>query len=500
MKRLVALLLALVMVFAFVACGPKNPNKETNKETTTETNGGNESKETNGEAADVPVIKYMVLASGTGKDKIEEALNKRLDELNAGYHVSLIIYGWDNYNEKLGLAARGAAANDEIFDLATTASWLGPYLTLVNEETLLDLTPYLDAQPELKQTLSESSLKGATINGGIYGIQTIIDGTPMARDYYGWNVAELEKIGKTTDDVKDIDTIEGLEPILKAYKEKFPEKYPLRGGDGLAFRRINLITTKPDGSYEIDNVYAQDWLKEKFEVTAKYLEAGYLHPEAGYEQAEEAQKPADQWLVFKAEGEPGAGSTWTEQNETPVFMTPAADDTVVYANIVQGKLTSVYKHTKYPEQAVDFIAKVKLDDKIQNILAWGIEGETYTIENGKAVWVKDQKIWEPWQNQWSNDVRIPSEKGEALDTPEMKAIIERHNAPLIPAVDLGFVPSAGLQEKINQISAAITDHMKDVQNGRFASYEVLLKEAKDAGVDEVVKELKAEFEAWKANQ
>lgn len=498
MKRLVALLLALVMVFAFVACGPSN--KDPNKETTVETNGGNETPQTDGETSDVPVIKYMVLASGTGKGMIEEALNKRLDELNAGYHVSLITYGWDNYAEKVGLAARGAAANEEIFDLATTASWLGPYVTLVNEETLLDLTPYLDAQPELKDSLSESSIKGATVNGGLYGIQTIIDGTPMARDYYGWNLAELEKIGMTADDVKDIDTIEGLEPILKAYKEKFPEKYPLRGGDGLAFRRINLITTKPDGSYEINNVYEQDWLKEKFEVTAKYLEAGYLHPEAGYDQASDAQKSADQWLVFKAEGEPGAGSVWTEQNETPIYMTPAADDTIVYSNIVQGKLTSVYRHTKYPEQAVDFIAKVKFDDKIQNILAWGIEGETYELKDGKAAWIDKQEIWNPWQHQWSNDVRIPSTNGEALDTPEMKALIERHNKPLIPAVDLGFLPSAELQEKMDQIHAATVDHMKDVQNGRFASYEALLKEAKDAGVDEVVEQLKAEFEAWKAKQ
>lgn len=494
MKKLVALLLALVLVFSFVACSPSKDGGDTGKETNTETSTEG------GETADVPVIKYMILAGGTGKDKIEEALNKRLDELNAGYHVSLIVYGWDNYAEKVGLSARGAAADEEIFDLATTASWLGPYLTLVNEETLLDLTPYLDAQPELKESLSESSLKGATVNGGIYGIQTIIDGTPMARDYYGWNVAELEKIGKTVEDVKDIDTLEGLEPILKAYKEKFPEKYPLRGGGGLAFRRINLITTKPDGSYEINNVYEQDWLKQKFEVTAKYLEAGYLHPEAGYDQAEEAQKPADQWLVFKAEGEPGAGSTWTEQNETPVYMTPAAEDTVVYSNIVQGKLTSVYKHTKYPEYAVDFIAKVKFDEQIQNILAWGIEGETYTVEDGKATWVEGQEIWNPWQNQWSNDVRMPSVEGEAVNSPEMQALIERHNKPLIPAADLGFLPSAELQEKMDQVGAAVNDHMTDVQNGRFASYEVMLKEAKDAGVDEVVEKLKEEFEAWKAEQ
>lgn len=497
MKKLVALLLALVLVFALVACS-SNEETAVEGESTSETNETSESGDASGE---VPVLKYMVLSGGTGKDMIEEALNARLDELEAGYHISLIPYGWDNYAEKVGLSARGAAADEEIFDLATTASWLGPYATLVREETLLDLTPYLDAQPELKESLSESSLKGATINGGLYGIQTIIDGTPMARDYYGWNLTELEKIGMTEEDVKGIDTIEELEPILKAYKEKFPEKYPLRGGGGLAFRRINLLTTKPDGSYEINNVYEQPWLREKFEVTAKYLEAGYLHPEAGNPAAEELQKSVDQWLVFKAEGEPGAYATWEEQNGTPIYMEPSAEDTVVYANIVQGKLTSVYRHTKYPEQAVDFIAKAKFDEKIQNILAWGIEGETYTLdENGRAVWVEGQELWNPWQHQWSNDKRIASTVGDPVESDIMQEKIKAHNEALIPSADLGFTPSVELQEKMDQIFAATDPYMLDAQNGRIDFLDTMIQAAKDAGVDEVVEELTKEFEAWKAEQ
>ncbi len=500
-KKVLTLLLVLAMVLALAACGDKTePEKPATGEEKPAT--GEETPSTGEETpAEVPVLKYMVLSGGTGVDKIETALNARLDELKAGYHVKLIVYGWDNYAEKVGLSARGAAAEEEIFDLATTASWLGPYQTLIREETLLDLTPYLDGEPELKESLSESSIKGASINGGLYGIQTIIDGTPMARDYYGWNVPELEKIGLTTEDVKGIDTIEGLEPILEKYKAQFPEKYPLRGGGGLAFRRINLLTTFADGKYEISNVYDQPWLKEKFEVTAKYLEKGYLHPEAGYEVASEAQKPADQWLVFKSEGEPGAYSVWADQEKVNVYTTPAADDTVVYSNIVQGKLTSLYRHTKYPEQGLDLISKIKFDEKIQNILAWGIEGETYELdENGKAVWVEGQEIWNPWQHQWSNDVRYPGITGEALDSPEMVERIKAHNAPLIPSVDLGFVPSTELQEKIAQVDAAVVDIMTDVQNGRIGQLQSMVDAAKGAGVEDIVKELTTEFEAWKAGQ
>ena len=54
MKKLVALLLALVLVFSFVACSPSKDGGDTGKETNTETSTEG------GETADVPVIKYMV--------------------------------------------------------------------------------------------------------------------------------------------------------------------------------------------------------------------------------------------------------------------------------------------------------------------------------------------------------------------------------------------------------------------------------------------------------
>lgn len=498
MKKLLALLLALVLVFSLVACSTKTD------ETTAETNETSAEGETAAEGettaeGEVPTIKYMVHAAGENKADIEAALNARLDELEAGYHVSLITYSWDNYDQKLGLAARGAAAEEEIFDLATTASWLGPYATLVNDGTLLDITEVLDKHPDLKATLTDAQIKGATINGGLYGIPTSIDTAPTARDYFAWNVPQLESIGLTAEDVNDIDTIEELEPVLAKWKEANPDKYPMRGGDAWAFRRINLITTKEDGSAEVSNVYAEDWLKEKFEVIAKYKEAGYLHPDAGTDIATEAQKAEDQWLVFRAEGEAGSFATWTDAEKVQVKAVPVGDDNIIYSGMVQGKLASVYAHSQYADQAVDFVEKLTLDPTIANILYWGIEGKSYEVVDGKAQWIEGQTFWNPWQNQWPNRSALPSVSGVALDSPEMKEAIAKHTDGQISAADLGFQPSPELSEKIAQVSTA-ADAMKDIQNGRIEMLDGMLTKIKEAGVDEVVTELKAEFEAWQAEQ
>ena len=69
MKRLLALLLALVLTFSLVACG----------------NGGD-----NGETGEKPVVKYLILGGGNEVEKIEGKINERLDELEAGYTIKEI--------------------------------------------------------------------------------------------------------------------------------------------------------------------------------------------------------------------------------------------------------------------------------------------------------------------------------------------------------------------------------------------------------------------------
>lgn len=497
MKKLLALLMALVLTFALVACNTSTQEKPATDGGQTQT----DNKETETPATEEkPVLKYLVLAGGENYSDVEAAINARLDELEAGYHIKLLTGGWDNYGEKVGLAARGATGEEDRFDLATTASWLGNFRALAEEQTLLDISEILPkAAPELNKVVSDMSKAGASINGKLYGIQTIIDGAPMARDMLIWNIGELEKIGKTIEDVKGITTTEGLEPIIKEWKEKFPEKFPMNG-DTWAIRRLgNFVRTNSDGTYEVKNILKSDELKHQFEVVAKFVEAGYLHKESGVEGSTFKQEEPDTWLVSRGEGEPGSEADWTNQKKTPVFAVPMTEDNVLYNDMVQGKLTSVYAHTKYPEQAVNFIEKVKLDPTIQNLLAFGIEGTHYDLVDGK-VQAKEQSLWNPWMNQWSNDVRLATTAGVDKNSEEMQAKIKAFVDPIVPSADLGFYPSPELQEKLTLVGEKAGTFMRDLQNGRIDVYDEWVKGLDEVNSDQVVEELKAEFEAWKAQQ
>lgn len=497
MKKLWASLLALVMMFSFVACGDNSTEPDNNDGGGTDTS----TEESKDDTAEGPVeLTYMLHASGDNKEKIEKAVNDRLKELDKNYTVKFIIFSWDNYDQKVALAAKGASA-DEQFDLATTASWLGPFATLAKEGSFYDLNPILEeAAPKLAETLTDAQMKGASIDGKLYGIQTIIDKAPMARDHYIWNVEQLESIGFTEEDVKDATDLDSIEPFIKAWKEKNPEKYPMRANkdSAWAFRRLgNYVRTNEDGSYEIEEFLKSDELKQRFEKVAEYREAGYIHPEAGLDIAEGTQQEPDTWLVAKGEGEPGAIADWTQQNETPIAAYPIPEDDTLYNDAVQGKLTAVYAHTEHPKEALNFIETMRFDETIQDLMAYGIEGEEYELVDGKVKLAEEREEWSPWANQWSNDVRTPLETALDIDSPEMQERIKRHNDPIIPSADLGFTPS---DELIRMMSDVRTEALADLQVGRLDSYDLFIQDLDSSGYSEVVEKYKEEFEAWKAEQ
>ncbi|MDO4779150.1 MAG: extracellular solute-binding protein [Tissierellia bacterium] len=496
LKKILSLLLVLAMVLSVAACGKTEEKKpEEPKKTEGEKKDEGEKKPDEKKPAEDVTVTYLVLGSGTDKDEVTAKINERLAELKAGYKVELVLYGWDNYGEKLGLAARGTG---DKFDIATVASWLGPYGTLVNEETLLDLKDLLPkAAPVLKETLTQTQLDGAMMKGGLYAIPTRATAV-HARDYFVWNVKALEEIGVKVEEVAALRTVESLEPVLAKYKEKYPDRFPLDGGSEWAIRRVDsLVNTDKDGKAVIGNMFATPEFKKALEVIKGFAEKGYISPEAGSDQYK--QDEPDQWLVKRAEGEPGAEALWTDGFKTPVKAVLTAEDIFTRSDMIQGKMTAVYKHSKNPEQALNFIEKIATDATIQNLLAWGIEGKHYTLKDGKAVATEARNEgWNLWQNQLVSDkTRLPNPLQKAQDDPALVEEVKAFEAELKPAADLGFTPSAAYLEKFAAIKAVKDKHYKALARGKMETYDQFLKDLEAAGIKEAVEMLQKEYDAWK---
>lgn len=496
MKRITKVLtmvLAMALIFAACTNSATKSADSSNKGTASDGKKG---------GSDV-TIRYLLLSSGSDLAKVQDKVNERLAELKAGYKVELVQYGWDNYATQIGLAARGTG---EKFDIATTASWLGPYSTLVVDGGFLDLTDKLEkGLPELFKTLTKDQINAMKVNNKVYGVPTRYTAI-MARDHFIWNVKALEELGFKPADVENLRTVESLEPMLQAYKEKYPDRYPLDGASEWALRRVDsLIKTDASGNAVIENIFAADYMKKTFETAKKYADAKYIHPDAGSDLAPKQTEP-DTWLVRRGEGEPGFNAILEKDLKTPVKLVLTSEDVFIGSANLTGKLTAVYSHTQYPDQALDFINKIGTDEKIQNLLAWGIEGVHYNVKDGHADKIKDANgkdltLYNPWQAQFVSDAkRLPAVGMKAANDPELQKEVAAFEAELKPAADLGFTPSTELQAKLGQVQAAKDTYYKDLSRGKMGQYDQFLKDLKALGIDDIIKQLQEEYSAWKKAQ
>ena len=242
-------------------------------------------------------------------------------------------------------------------------------------------------------------------------------------------------------------------------------------------------------------------MKKSLDTIKTYAEAGYIHPEAGAENTPE-QKGTDDWLVRRSEGEPGAEALWApEWTEKGVEIKAILEETDKYVDNskIQGKMTAVYAHTKYPEQAVNFIELIGTDEVIQNLLGWGIEGEHYEIKEGRAFPLegKDDK-WSAWGNQFvRTDLRIPGELDPKVDDPKFIEEQKMFADSLVPAFDLGFTPSEEAARILGEVQAVKNNHYKFLARGQMESYETFLSELEAAGINELVEMLNTELKEWK---
>lgn len=188
-RSTVACCTAFVMILSLAACG--GPSSQTTETKTDATNSSTETKSETKEETKAPVtIKFMVNDTGDGLLKEREDLiykpfiEKNKDSVNLQYEI--VTGGVDNMITKIKMQI---ASNDvpDIFnvggyDLVGIADKAG---------AIIDMMPYLNADPELKSWISKENLTQASNSGGKF--LTYYDMKNVMGYYY--NKEMFEKAG-----------------------------------------------------------------------------------------------------------------------------------------------------------------------------------------------------------------------------------------------------------------------------------------------------------------
>lgn len=159
MKKLLAILLALCMVFTLAACGSKEPsttNPPASKAPDAQTPA------TEGPGAEPVTITFVRTGTPEILHGIFDPIIEQFEKEHPNIHVEMQDLGWSDATQSLQTWAASETLPDVMYHLPATI------FDLADKGLIRDLTPYIDA--ELQKDMYPSMMEAGKYNGGTYMI------------------------------------------------------------------------------------------------------------------------------------------------------------------------------------------------------------------------------------------------------------------------------------------------------------------------------------------
>ncbi len=155
-----------------------------------------------------------------------------------------------------------------------------------------------------------------------------------------------------------------------------------------------------------------------------------------------------------------------------------------------------------PEAAVKFLNMLYTDERVANLIVWGIEGETYEIIDGRACYPEGQDRdtcyyhWSEWY--FGNGFLTLPWDGYAADFREA-SLENMSQAPV--SQYMGFTMDASeLSTIIANLTQVISEYGPAVKSGHYTEelYTEFQEKLKAAGVDDYIAAVQSQLDAWLA--
>lgn len=483
MKKLAALMLALVLtVTSLVACG-SDEDKKTSGTNTEGTEGKDE----------VVTLKWIQVGSGMPQnyEAWQKHTNEYLEE-KIGVNIDVEVVTWADWENRRTVVVNGG----EYFDILFTDST--KYNAEVDLGAFLDITELLPkAAPELYKMLPENYWTAVSIDGKIYGIPTLKDNA--ATEYFVWDkeLAEKNKI-----DYKNINTYEDLVPALKKLKESMgsaPYIMDKSGADWLLTQYDQMGGGLPlmgvkydDESRTVVNALEQEDILSRLDIIHGMYKDGIINADAP-----NADQIPDYRPFFTAQGWSGAAKTTWGPNMGVEAEAIQYGDPIMSNTTVRGSLNGIYSGTKYPEKCLEFLQLVNTDTKLRDMFYYGLEGENYEYTEDKKL----KKLNDDWNTSMAGYTQGSFFTVSQLSTDEFNQWdeVKELNDKAKASVLLGFnLDTKNIETELANCRSVYEKYKSELWTGAKEPRELvkqISKELESAGFDKVVKEAQSQIDA-----
>lgn len=534
MKKLIAMLLACMMLFGLLACTANTPAAET-------------PAEAEGPAAEAPtadaatestediVLEWYYFGNGVQEDteKVEAAFNELLHTYDGMEHVSVNLNPYPG--SELVQAVTLAQAGGQQIDLLNTFRL--NFMQEVENGTFIPLNDYLSKSESLQAELPSWLWELGSVNGELYIIPTYQ--RPANMDFFITPTAWLEKYGDaeemaTTLKSGDVDAIaELLESYLLAVRAGEGENHYLPSlgyyysrGEGFKWQYDTLVNNfiLQAGSDTVENLFLTDDIVRAYEITAEWYEKGYIRPDVinmdyvAYSDLGHAGMMSDGANVggFDNQGSIESASAYFSQAYGFDVTTFPLADSYYIANSWGAGGTGVTAACKHPDEAFRLIELLNTEEgkDLYNMVVYGIEGDHYERIDDTHIRTLDYDDTEGtggtarysarrWIMGNTNNILI----NQATDENSAQIAEAIGNDPTTRTSNhVGLViTTADIENELQQITAVEDEFVWVLQHGAMGKdWETFYNEFREklnaAGYEKVVQNLQAQVDAFMASK
>lgn len=512
MKKFIALLLAMMMLLSVLtACGNQNDPSETKAPAAT--NGQEEAPETQPSEAEelehVELTWYIKSASNTADaDTVMAAINEYLNN-TLKLNVTLKLVFPSEYGDQTQMAL---AAGEDI-DMCWTGNWGGlDFVTNVAKDAFYPLDELLAEYGQgILEVTPAYGMEACKVNGVTYAI-------PNQQGWFTQSALYMDKAiaEKYNFDPTSLTSYKDLEPLLAQVKADNPNSYPICvASSGNLFDRCifelnyTLISGSKgvggvlmdDQSCQVVNVYALPQMKELFDTMWDWNQKGYIRSDS-------TQMNGDDLVAAMNNGEtvmvydtylPGDETKQAERFGHELVTVPVGTPFSSTGSI-QSTMTAITANCKDPARAMMVLNAVNTDPVLYNLLCFGIEGVHYTVDaNGCAVPVEGT-TYDP-NCDWSmgNQFNALLREGQAADTWEVTKAMNA-NTYAVPIMGFSF-DATPVSNQMTAISSVVSEYLSTLIRGALdpdTIYDEFMTKLEAAGLQDVLDEMQAQIDAWKA--
>lgn len=497
--RAILLILCLVMVIPIAACGTKHNDKI-----------------------------VMTLLTNTDvvpadMERVEEAINAKLKSHHDGIEVKLKPISYSKLNTLQTKIAGGDQIDLVCFLLSDPASWAKVNLIQkLTEAEIRENAPDIAAIVDKGTELYVKDASGNNIAISTIELPIFSGGSYIIRK------SDLTQAGladKYTDQMKI--TISDLDEIMSAVKANNPDSYPsgnirdfsdasgyLQAFDELASgRQTGVLDLESDmNSTTVVNYFETPAYKNYVNKMKAWRTAGYVHPSA----TSTPETMSDLWKsgVIRGiylDGAPGLPSGYSTQ----------AGEEVVQLHIVEpyykrgagagaGISWGIGGTSKNKTNALKFLNAMLTDVDVMNYLQWGIEGRSYEFvdkENGIIKYPdgvnSTNNPYEIGAGVFGDKSKLFARLGFGQNVADVVRLNNLQNTMAEKAQKdraskgVGFTyDTSAMSAEIAAINNVLDTYEKAVGAGS-GDYDAFIKGLKAAGIDKVIADKQAKFDAWR---